>query len=1004
MPRVKKNNSIFNASGLNTAQTAAITHASGPLLIVAGAGTGKTTVLIERVAWLIQQQNVPADNILAVTFTDKAAGELVERLDRRLPMGYVDVGAYTFHGLCQKMLQEHGLEIGLPDQFKVLDATGAWLLVREHLEDFPLRYYKPLGNPTRFIHALLRHFSRCKDEAILPADYLAYAESLKLNADGDPNQPPFAPDGATGGTEGSRLGEIADCYHAYQKLLLDRGCLDFGDLLTEGLRLLRERPAILARYRQQFLHILVDEFQDTNYTQYEIIKLLAAPTNNLTVVGDDDQSIYKFRGASVANIMQFKADFPGCTEVVLNTNYRSRQSILDVAYQSIQHNNPNRLEVQLGDGLSKKLTASTPGNGAVQWLHGATLDDEVGLVVEKIKQLYNASESPSYADFAILVRANDHAQAFVQGLETASIPVEFLASRGLYFRDPVQDVLAYLQLLDDYHQSAALYRVVKWPQWQVSPSDLIVLTHLATKKSRSLYEICRQHQVIENLSDASRKGLDKLLALLEGHTSLARSAPVTEVIHTVLKDTGYLPQLLAKAETRYGQAALRDLQAWFSGVRRFEAESADGREVKHYLARIQLELDAGDTGSVPVDPEAGPDQVRILTVHGAKGLEFHYVFVANLVELRFPSTERKEAIELPDALVKEVLPEGDVHLQEERRLFYVACTRAKEGLFFTSAEEYRDGGRKKRPSIFLRELNLPQPEPQRRLTGLVPTPIRIPIIDDELKLLATLEPKRFSFTQLEAFERCPLFYRYVYLYKVPLPGSAALSFGNTIHTTLQEFCRQYMEQGALRQADLFGNSSASPAPKIPSLDILLKIYAEKWIDDWFPSKENMEKYRVEGREALKIFYDHFCVHQPKIAALEQGFSTNIADFRFYAKIDRIDKSDGGIRLLDYKTGKVPKDATGGHLPPAIRRQLTLYQAVLSQVPQWKQSPVQELSYHYLMSNEQFSFTATPEDITKVVEWAKGVVAKIMDSLKVPVAEIKSCPDPHCPICRQFGEG
>jgi DNA helicase-2/ATP-dependent DNA helicase PcrA len=462
--------------------------------------------------------------------------------------------------------------------------------------------------------------------------------------------------------------------------------------------------------------------------------------------------------------MQFKVDYPGCSQVVLNTNYRSQQKILDTAYQSIQNNNPNRLEVQLGDGLSKKLTASSEGEGIVEWLHGATLDDEVALVVEKIKQLYGASETPNYADFAILVRANDHASAFVQGLEAAGIPVEFLASRGLYFRDPVQDALAYLQLLDDYHQSASLYRVLKWSQWQVSAPDLVLLSHMAMRKSRSLYEICRQHLAVEGLSESSHKGLDKLLALLERHTALARARPATEVIHAVLNDTGYLPQLLTQAETRFGQAALRDLQAWFSGVRRFEAESAEGREVKHYLARIQLELDAGDTGSVPVDPEAGPDQVRILTVHGAKGLEFRYVFVANLVELRFPSTERKEAIELPDALVKEVLPEGDIHQQEERRLFYVACTRAKQGLFFTSAEEYRDGGRKKRPSVFLRELDLAQPEAQRRATGLVPTPVRTPVVDDELKLLATLAPKRFSFTQLEAFERCQLFYRYVYSY------------------------------------------------------------------------------------------------------------------------------------------------------------------------------------------------------------------------------------------------
>ena len=981
------------ASGLNPAQAAAVRHSGGPLLVVAGAGTGKTTVLIERVAWLIQEQHVPADQILAVTFTDKAAGELVERLDRRLPMGYVDVAAHTFHGLCQKLLAEHGLEIGLPDRFRVLDQTGSWLLVRRNLERFNLRHYRPLGNPTRFIHALLKHFSRCKDENISPEDYLQYAEQLKLDAD--------VAQGAAEG-EAERIAEVAECYRTYQQLLAESGCLDFGDLLVQALRLLSTRPAVLQRYRAQFRHILVDEFQDTNFAQYQLVKLLAAPDNNLVVVGDDDQSIYKFRGASVANIMQFKADFPGCSQVVLTDNYRSGQAILDTAYASIQKNNPNRLEVQLGDGLSKQLKASRKERGTVAWLHGATLDDEVALVAEKISQIRAGDPTATFADFAILVRANDHAQPFVQGLEAAGIPVEFLASRGLYYRQPVQDIVAYLQLLDDYHQSAAMYRVLKWPQWGVPPADLILLTHLANRKSRSLYEVCRYPGAIEGLSDAARKGLEKLLLNLDRHTADARTKPAAAVIHAAMNDTGYLPELLQRAETRDGQAALADLQAWFNGVRRFEEDSEE-RSVRAYLANLQMTLDAGDTGSVPIDPQAGPDQVRILTVHGAKGLEFRHVFVANLVEQRFPSIGRSEPIELPDALVKEALPEGDVHQQEERRLFYVACTRACDSLFFTSAEEYRDGGRKKRPSIFLTELDLPKPEPARRAPKLTSAPSRPAAQEDELKLLASLAPKRFSFTQLEAFERCPLFYRFVYLYKVPLPGSAALSFGNTVHGTLQEFCQRYLEAGAMQQVDLFG-SNRKPAGKIPSLDDLVKIYDARWIDDWYDSKEHMEEYRQQGRDFLKKFHQNFVAQPPQIVALEQGFSGSIGGARFYAKVDRIDESGGGIKLLDYKTGKVPKDATAAHLPEKVRRQLTLYQAIVAQAPGWRSRPVAELAYHYLVPDEQFSFTATPDDVAKVVAWATGVVQKIYEHLNVPVDDVEGCGLDTCEICKRFGGG
>ena len=318
---------------LNSGQKAAVEHRQGPLLVVAGAGTGKTSVLVNRLANILAEEKLDSDRVLLLTFTEKAAQEMEERADRLLPYGYLDLWINTFHGFCERLLREHALDIGLPADFKVLSATEQWMLIKKNLDLFDLDYYRPLGNPTKFIAELLKHFSRLKDENISATEYLEYAE--KIIAAGDQ-----ALSGAPGRKredeteeeedvlESGRLQELAGAYHLYNRLLLDNSQLDFGDLILYTLKLLRERPNILKYYREKFAYIMVDEFQDTNWAQYELVKLLAAPKNNLMVVGDDDQAIYRFRGASLANIMQFKDDFPRAVEIVLTVEFLCRLVIV----------------------------------------------------------------------------------------------------------------------------------------------------------------------------------------------------------------------------------------------------------------------------------------------------------------------------------------------------------------------------------------------------------------------------------------------------------------------------------------------------------------------------------------------------------------------------------------------------------------------------------------------------------------------------------------------------
>src|SRR3989344_303599 len=339
-------------TGLNAAQTDAVTHGAGPLLIVAGAGTGKTTVLTRRYLHILQTHGLTTENVLALTFTEKAAGEMEDRVLSLLPNGTFDFWISTFHGFCQRVLEERGLDIGIPNRFRLVTETDGWLLLKRRINELPLDYYRPLGNPVKFLAALLRHISRAKDENVSPEEYLAFAKDAVLDGDAE-----------TVSGERKRLQELADLYFAYRKILRDEGALDFGDLIQETLRLFRERPRVLAEYQKRFPYILVDEFQDTNWAQYELVKLLAGSARNLTVVGDDDQAIYKFRGASLANILQFRDDYPEAKAVYLTDNYRSNQAILDLAYRFIKKNDPHRLETKLADvGLSKRLVSQKDAN------------------------------------------------------------------------------------------------------------------------------------------------------------------------------------------------------------------------------------------------------------------------------------------------------------------------------------------------------------------------------------------------------------------------------------------------------------------------------------------------------------------------------------------------------------------------------------------------------------------------------------------------------------------
>lgn len=964
---------------LNAEQEKAVTHEGGPLLIVAGAGTGKTTVVTQRILWLIQEKKVKPEHILALTFTEKAAQEMIERIDRALPYGYLTLWASTFHAFCQRILQEHALDIGIPNDFRLVNDIDAWLLVRKHLDRFNLDYYRPLGNPTKFIHALLQHFSRCKDEAVEPSAYVEYAKTVRLDGDaieGDAHH------------EQQRIQEIADAYHTYQQILLDNSALDFGDLLLYTLKLFRERPAILEKYRAQFQHILVDEFQDTNWTQYELVKLLAAPRNNITVVSDDDQAIYRWRGASYNNVVVFARDFPTATKVSLVANYRSQQNILDCAYTFIQHNNPNRLEAQLAEGktslgvVTKKLVAEREGTATIEYLHGVTAFDEARVVVEKILAIKSEHSDTAWSDFCILVRANAAADPFLRALEREGIPYQYLASRGLYAKPVILDCIAYLRLLDNYHESTALYRILTTALVGLAQEDVVALTTHAGKKNISLYAALGIAATL-GLSKEGVARCHQLSQWILRHSALARTKPVGEVLYAFLNDTGYLKELTKRIQHAVGGAQadierIRYLEQFFKKIVAFESAESEPT-VQRFLATLDFSLEAGEEGALDTDAESGPDTVKVMTIHAAKGLEFRHVFIVQMVELRFPSVDRKDPIALPAALVKEIIPEGDAHIEEERRLFYVAMTRARDGLFFTSADDY-GGQRKKRPSQFLYEAKIIEKSETRSTKSETPhQSLRVGAGQAKSNPQTTSLPlpEKFSYTQLKAFETCPLQYKFAHLLRIPVRGRFTFSFGKSIHATLQKFFQRIMDSQQKEQGNLFMNheSEIMNHGSVPTLEELLAIYKDCWIDEWYESKKHEEEYYAKGKQMMTELYKLHEGKWPHPVALEQPFTMKVGEYTIKGVIDRIDRVEHngktGVAIVDYKTGNAPKDEKA-----VEREQLYLYQIALEETT--GATPL-SLTYYYLDAGKQFSFVGTAEETNAVKERIRSTIDAITTS-------------------------
>jgi DNA helicase II / ATP-dependent DNA helicase PcrA len=953
---------------LNDEQKEAVMHAEGPLMIVAGAGTGKTTVITKRIAWLIEQDLAKPEEILALTFTEKAASEMEERVDALLPMGYLDLWVSTFHAFCERLLSSHALEIGLPHDYTLYTQVDISLLLRRRFQEFALDYYKPRGNPMRFTRALLTHFSRLKDEVISTDDYLRHASKMESRVSGESGVP-----GESDIVEHARVTELANAYAMYQNILLAEHALDFGDLISFTIELLRTRPNIRKQYQNQFKYILVDEFQDTNHAQYELVKLLVGDAQNITVVGDDDQSIYKFRGASLSNIFRFREDYPKATSIVLTKNYRSRQEILDAAYRLIQNNNPDRLEVK--ENLNKELAACTTEKGVVEHISCTNIDDEVQNVVERMVALQN--DGSAWGDMALLVRANASAKPFLDLMDTVGIPYRYLAMTGLYTKPIILDALAWMHLLNQVHDSPSMYRILSHPHLGISHDGIAMLGLEAKKGTVSLYHVMRARvsgEKSENLGDDpgilpgdDNERIESILEGIETLQSHAKRLPVSELFVEIIKTSGILGDIRMLEEA--AQAEYYDhLNQFFERLKRFENGNAD-KTLHHFLFELVHERESGELGALKVDADDGPDVVSVMTVHGSKGLEFRHVFLVSLIEQRFPSVRRADPIPIPDELLRDDPSSKEQHMQEERRLFYVALTRAKEGAYLYSSESY-GGVRKRKPSRFIAEAIA------EGTSGIKSDKSGKGMITGESeKMTSDLKPyelpKTVSFTQIAAFSTCPMQYKFAHILKVPVFGRHSMSFGKSMHSVLELYLGKVQE--------------VEKVEEVKEAE-LLDLYDQCWIDEWYPDQITKDEYYEKGKESLIEYRKQLITDPPTIAFLEKGFTLKIGDITVRGRIDRMDQVDGGIEIVDYKTGK-PKEK----LSWQDKRQLVLYQLACEQC---FDPPliVKKLTYHYLDDNSTVSFEASVKDKVRLT-------AEFLDTVEaIKKSDFSATPGFHCSYC------
>lgn len=612
-------------NGLNDMQSAAVQYTDGPLLLLAGAGSGKTRVLTHRVAYLIEEKGVAPYNILAITFTNKAAGEMRERVDRIVSFGAESVWVSTFHSLCVRILRRHIDNLDYQTNFTIYDSDDQKAVVKECLKKLNMdsKQYPERG--------IMAEISRAKERFISPAEF-------DREASGN-----------------YRKMQVARVYNEYQTKLKQSNALDFDDLLYKTVELFQFHPEILENYQDRFRYIMVDEYQDTNHIQFLLIKQLAAKYRNLCVVGDDDQSIYKFRGANIYNILNFEEEYPEARVIKLEQNYRSTKNILKAANGVISHNEGRK---------DKALWTELPEGDKVTFSLFDTEYQEAESVVREIAKMHK-NEGKTYNYFAILYRTNAQSRIFEEKLLMQNIPYKIIGGQNFYGRREVKDLICYLKVVDNGRDDMAVRRIINVPKRGIGAASLDKIQAYADTYEMGLLDAMFEASNVPGLNRAAAKVEGFTNLILDFRDLLKAGMSLSELYDAILERTGYQDELVAE-HTEESEARLENLAELKNKIVQYEQE-AEYPTLSELLEEIALVADVDSL-------EESEDKVLLMTLHSAKGLEFPCVFLGGMEDRLFPSGMALNSDD-PDAV------------EEERRLCYVGITRAKEKLYLSAARQ-----------------------------------------------------------------------------------------------------------------------------------------------------------------------------------------------------------------------------------------------------------------------------------------------------------------------------
>lgn len=626
---------------LNPMQKEAVLHTEGPLLILAGAGSGKTRVLTHRIAYLIEEKEVNPWNILAITFTNKAAGEMRERVDSLVGFGAENIWVSTFHSTCVRILRRYIEHLGYTTSFSIYDSDDQKTLMKQVFKtlDIDTKQYKE--------RSVLGIISSVKDKLISPEEFL-------LNAGQDFRQ--------------KKVGEI---YREYQNQLKKNNALDFDDLIVKTVELFQNDSQILDYYQERFRYIMVDEYQDTNTAQFKLISLLASKYGNLCVVGDDDQSIYRFRGADIENILSFEQTFPGARVIKLEQNYRSTQNILDAANGVIRHNR----------GRKEKSLWTANGTGdEILFKQFDDARDEADYIARQIRD----SEF-SYQDQAVLYRTNAQSRLLEERCIFYNVPYRLVGGVNFYQRKEIKDILAYLKTVANGVDDLSVLRIINVPKRGIGATSMGRVTMFASEHGMSLYSALREARMVPGLGKAVEK-IGRFISQMECFRAMAQSEEysIQDLIEAILEETGYEEELKAEGEIE-AETRIENIQELINKAAAYE-EDSQHPSLDEFLEQVALVADIDNVDS-------SEDRVTLMTLHSAKGLEFPKVYLAGMEDGLFPG-------------MMAVSSDDPTDMEEERRLCYVGITRAKKELVITAARKRMTHGETRycKPSRFVEEI------------------------------------------------------------------------------------------------------------------------------------------------------------------------------------------------------------------------------------------------------------------------------------------------------------